>query len=134
MEVLRIEADEAALPQAMTFVRGGGLAAGLAAERQGELELVVEELFLNVARYAGAESVELRYAVPEAGVVEVEMADDGRAFDPLTRPDPDLNLPLETRPVGGLGIFLVRRLTRSLRYSRDGGWNRVVFRVEAGGG
>ena len=134
MEVLRIEADEAGLPRAMAFVRGGGLAAGLAEERLGELDLVVEELFVNVARYAGAGTVELRYTVPEAGVVEVEMADDGRAFDPLARAEPDLELPLEARPVGGLGLLLVRRFTRSLVYCRDGDWNRILFRVEAGGG
>jgi anti-sigma regulatory factor (Ser/Thr protein kinase) len=126
-------ADEAGLPRAMAFVRGGGEAAGLPGVRLGELDLVVEELFVNVARYAGAGTVELRYTVPEAGVLEVEMADDGRVFDPFTRPDPDLDLPLETRPVGGLGIFLVRRLTQSLRYSRDDGWNRILFRVAAGG-
>jgi serine/threonine-protein kinase RsbW len=133
MGVLRMEADEAGLPRAMAFVRGGGEAAGLTGERLGELDLVVEELFVNVARYAGAGTVELRYTVPEAGVVEVELADDGRAFDPLARAEPDLELPLEARPVGGLGIFLVRRLTQSLRYSRDGGWNRILFRVAAGG-
>jgi anti-sigma regulatory factor (Ser/Thr protein kinase) len=133
MGVLRIEADEAGLPRAMAFVRGGGEEAGLPVERLGELDLVVEELFVNVARYAGAGTVELRYTVPEAGVVEVELADDGRAFDPLARAEPDLELPLEARPVGGLGIFLVRRLTQSLRYCRDGGWNRILFRVAVGG-
>lgn len=134
MNLLWLAADEAALPRATAFLRDGGVMAGLPEARLDVLEIVVEELFVNVAQHSGAAAVELRYSAPAAGVLEVEIADDGQAFDPLTRPAPEFRIPLEARPVGGLGIYLVRRFTQSLRYCRDGGWNRVVFRVEAGGG
>lgn len=130
MEVLRLAAEEEGLGRATAFLRAGGEAAGLPEERLGELDLVVEELFVNVARYSGAGVVELRYT-SAPGVLETEIADDGQAFDPLTRAKPELDLPLEKRPVGGLGIFLVRQMTRELTYERDAGWNRVRFTIGA---
>lgn len=128
MELLRLAAAEGLLAEATAFLRRGGEAAGLPEERLGELDLVVEELFVNVARYSGAAAVELRYA-PGAGVLEAEIADNGRAFDPLTRAEPDLDIPLEKRQVGGLGIFLVRRMTRAMSYERDAEWNRIRFTI-----
>ena len=77
---------------------------------------------------SGAGAVEIRYTVAP-GVLEAEIADDGQAFDPLTRAEPELDLPLEKRPVGGLGIFLVRQMTRTLTYERDAEWNRVRFTI-----
>lgn len=50
--------------------------------------------------------------------VEISIADDGPAFDPLARPLPDVSLPLEQRPVGGLGIALVRSLMDEVCYER----------------
>ncbi len=128
MELLRLAAEEGGLARATAFLRTGGAAAGLAEGRLGELDLVLEELFVNVARYSGAGAVEIRYTVGP-GVLEAEIADDGQAFDPLTRAEPELDLPLEKRPVGGLGIFLVRQMTRTLTYERDAEWNRVRFTI-----
>jgi serine/threonine-protein kinase RsbW len=54
-------------------------------------------------------------------VVEVE--DDGRPFDPLLVPPPDLTLPLERRPIGGLGIHLIRSLMDEVAYARHDGRN-----------
>ena len=128
MELLRLAAEEGLLAQATAFLRTGGAAAGLPEGRLGELDLVVEELFVNVARYSGAAAVEVR-CTPGAGVLEAEIADNGRPFDPLTRAEPDLDIPLEKRQAGGLGIFLVRRMTRAISYERDAGWNRVRFTI-----
>ncbi len=53
----------------------------------------------------------------------------GYPFNPLTRAEPDLNASLDERPVGGLGIFLIRRLTQSVEYRREGNWNRLHFEM-----
>ena len=45
--------------------------------------------------------------------------DRGVAFDPLTRPDPDITLPAEQRTIGGLGIFMTRKLMDSVVYARE---------------
>ena len=49
------------------------------------------------------------------------------AFDPLQRTEPNVALPLAERPVGGLGIFLVRRVMDELHYSRESGRNRLTM-------
>ena len=63
---------------------------------------------------------------PEA--LEAEVEDDGRPFDPLGVPAPDLQAPLPERRVGGLGIHFVRRLMSEVRYARVDGRNRLVLR------
>jgi len=70
--------------------------------------------------------------VPDAGaeppVCEVVVTDDGPAFDPLGAPEPDMSLGVEERPVGGLGIALVRKLMDETEYERRDGKNRLRLR------
>ena len=54
--------------------------------------------------------------------------DDGAPFDPLQAPEPDTSRPVEERPVGGLGILIVRRLMDEITYHRAGGRNRLTMR------
>ncbi len=63
--------------------------------------------------------------------MEIEVADQGIAFDPLTADPPDLTLDLPQRPVGGLGIFLLKSFASSLNYRRYLGWNRLSFGISA---
>ena len=132
---LVLEANSANLRQATEFVREGAAAANLPEHRLGELDLVVEELFLNVCMHAYPErspgTVAIRYRVPSPGDLEVEIADRGQAFDPLSAMPANVTLDLEQRPIGGLGIHLVKNLTRSLAYCREDGWNRLTFAVSA---
>jgi anti-sigma regulatory factor (Ser/Thr protein kinase) len=60
--------------------------------------------------------------------VWVEFSDQGREFDPASAPPPDLDSPLESRRVGGLGVHLVGQLMSDIRYQRSGGWNRITMR------
>ena len=60
------------------------------------------------------------------GTLSMEIADNGIAFDPLQLPAPDLHAEIDDRPIGGLGIFLVRELMDSVTYRRDGDWNRLM--------
>ena len=64
----------------------------------------------------------------------VTLTDDGQPFNPLAAAAPDTARPLEERPVGGLGIHLVRQLMDEVRYQRQGGHNVVVLikRLTAG--
>src|SRR5271166_1483225 len=119
----------------MDFVRGGATEAGLPEERVGELDLLIEEIFMNVCSHAYPDGrqgvVTLTYSVPAPGELSVEVADQGAEFNPLTAAPPDLTLNLESRPIGGLGIFLVKALASSLSYRRDRGWNRLTFGISA---
>jgi serine/threonine-protein kinase RsbW len=129
-------ANTTSLHAAMEFVRTGALEAGLPEGRIGELDLVIEEIFLNVCCHAYSDGrqgvVTLTYSVAAPGELSVEVADQGAEFNPLTAPPPDLTLNLGSRPIGGLGIFLVKTLAPSITYRRDRDWNRLTLRISAG--
>ena len=63
--------------------------------------------------------------------LHVEFRDDGRPFDPLSHDVPDLDAPLHERPIGGLGVHLVRELAQRVEYERIEPYNvlRVVLRA-----
>jgi serine/threonine-protein kinase RsbW len=112
------------------FVRDGAEVAGLESADMDKLDLVLEEILVNIARYAyegGAGEVEVAYSA-QAGSLFVEVSDHGRSFNPLEAVLPDLTLGLGDRPVGGLGVLLVRQIVGSLSYRREEGQNTVSFR------
>jgi len=128
-------ATTASLRAAIEFIRTGAREASLPEERIGELDLLIEEIFMNVCCHAypdGKQGVAaFTYSVPAPGELRVEVADQGAEFNPLAAPPPDLNLSLESRPIGGLGISLVKALSPSIAYRRDRDWNRLTFGVSA---
>jgi serine/threonine-protein kinase RsbW len=133
---LTVAANTASLQAATEFVRTGALEASLPEARIGELDLLIEEIFMNVCRHGYPDGrqgvVTLTYSVPATGELSLEVADQGPEFNPLTAAPPDLTLELESRPIGGLGVFLVKRLAPSLTYRRDRDWNRLTFGISAG--
>ncbi len=97
-----------------------------------QLQLVVEEVFVNIANYAyqppGSGDVKITCAV-EKDMMKVALTfeDSGRAFDPLQKPDPDTTEPLDDRKVGGLGIFLVKNHVDGISYRREDGKNILTI-------
>ena len=96
------------------------------------VDLVLEELFTNMVKYApeGAPSIRLEMARAPDGV-EVSLTDyDVDLFDVTEAPDADINLPIEARKPGKLGLHLVRRLVDSLQYeySIERRQSRTTFR------
>jgi anti-sigma regulatory factor (Ser/Thr protein kinase) len=87
-----------------------------------DLRLVAEEILTNVAKYAFAPgatpAVEVVLSLT-ATEVAIEFCDEGRPFDPLSQPPPDLDAPILERSVGGLGLPLVRALVDEARYTRE---------------
>jgi anti-sigma regulatory factor (Ser/Thr protein kinase) len=116
--------EESRLQDAMAFLHGFWQTESLPDELLFPFELALEEVFMNVAMHGGGEQgpatvwLELERA---DGRLNLSLSDDGRAFDPLALPTPDLDAPLEERPVGGLGVYLVREMMDDVSYSyRDG--------------
>ncbi len=120
------------IPQVIAFIAGQAEAWGLHPQRLMQLELAVEEAVVNICLYA--------YEVPpgellvriESGEERfvVDLVDEGVPFDPLGVEEPDLVAPAGERQVGGLGIFLVRRVMDEVAYRREDGSNilRLVIR------
>ncbi len=93
-----------------------------------DLNLVLEELFVNAVQHGGCEGMPeaARITLQSAdGRVKVEFSDRGTPFDPTQVPSPDFNVAPEDRRPGGLGIHLVRELMRDLQYRRDTDWNHL---------
>ena len=82
-----------------------------------DLHLVLEELFVNGVRHGGCEGVEgaaeVHYSMGSDGVT-LQYADRGSEFDPTKAPAPDIASPIEQRPLGGLGIHLMRQIMRDI--------------------
>jgi anti-sigma regulatory factor (Ser/Thr protein kinase) len=100
-----------------------------------ELRLVAEELLTNVAAY-GHEDADEHWVSVELALqgsdVTLRFVDDGRPFDPLGATPPDLTAPVEDRPVGGLGVHLVRSLVDQATYERVAGQNVLTLRKRVG--
>ena len=94
------------------------------------VNLALEELGLNVMTHgqqAGARELEVTVTA-QAETITIEIVDDGPRFDPLEdAPLPDPEAPLEGRPVGGLGIHLVREMMDQVSYRYDDGKNHLTL-------
>src|SRR5262249_53582087 len=91
--------------------------------------LALEEIVTNIIKYAYSDPGvhEIRFAASlTAQHVVLRFVDDGHAFDPLSAPAPDLEQPLEERPIGGLGIELVRKLADRMEYARAAARNTLT--------
>ncbi|MGD0346818.1 MAG: ATP-binding protein [Terracidiphilus sp.] len=123
------------LGPATAFVSKGAREANLPESRVHELELLIEEILMNVSRYSYPEGapgvVTITYSVPAPGEFAVEVGDQGVAFDPLAASPPDLTLDLMQRPIGGLGILLLKSFAKLVTYRREQGWNRLIFTISA---
>jgi anti-sigma regulatory factor (Ser/Thr protein kinase) len=125
-------AQTAQLSSCFDFVHAGANAAGLTSDDIDKLDLVLEELFTNVARYAYEKpesgDVDVSYQVEAPGRLLVHISDNGRDFNPLASDPPDFSRGLADRPIGGLGIFLVKSIAESISYQREQDRNTISFR------
>jgi serine/threonine-protein kinase RsbW len=127
---LTLPASAGSISTFSEFVRDGAVAAGVAEDELGKLDLVLEEILINVARYAYTPetgAVEVAYAQAGPSKLLVEIADFGRIFNPLAADPPDLSRGLADRQIGGLGVFLVRSMVNSIDYRREADRNILSF-------
>ena len=83
------------------------------------LHIVLDEIASNIVKHSGATgfSVEVAFPSDPAGV-QLVFSDDGAPYDPLAHADPDTALSAEERPIGGLGILMVKKMSDSVTYER----------------
>lgn len=96
------------------------------------VQLCVEELAINALTYGRREGLSEFQVSINPGVEEilVDLHDDGAAFDPTKdAPIPDPDAAMEDRPIGGLGIFLIREMVDDLVYRREEGWNHLTITI-----
>lgn len=128
--VLTLDSDSAELERLREFVDEFCKLEVLPREICNQLQVALEELVINAIKYGGCEPKEgaIRLSIRKKGdEVSVVLSDSGVDFNPLDAPSPDLTKNLLDRPVGGLGIHLVRHLIPSIRYERLGGRNYLYL-------
>jgi serine/threonine-protein kinase RsbW len=127
---LAVPGEAAQLARLTQFLHEFWTGAALPAAAALPFELALEELFTNVVRHGSPPGTVARFEVSlalAAGAVTMTVEDDGRAFDPLALPAPDVTAAVEARPVGGLGVFLVREMMDAVHYERVGAHNRMCL-------
>jgi anti-sigma regulatory factor (Ser/Thr protein kinase) len=98
------------------------------------VNLALDEVVTNVIMHGyedgGRHEIQIRLELG-ADALTVEVEDDGRAFNPLDAPPPVLDLSIEDRPIGGLGIHFVRSVMSRITYRREGGRNILTMVKDA---
>lgn len=127
MKEIHVDSKIENIPEVMDFVRDELEALGCSEQVKTQFKMAVDELFGNICLYAYGEgagpvtvSVGLEGDPPSAAVA---FCDSGRPYNPLEADLPDIELDIEDRPVGGLGIFLIREMMDSMSYEYKDGCN-----------
>jgi serine/threonine-protein kinase RsbW len=128
-ENVKLPAVTENVPSIIAFVSERARKEGFDDDRISEVALVVEEAVVNVCVHAyeretGEIAITCAYD-HAADRLMIEIVDTGKDFDILTARDPDLSDDLDARKVGGLGVFLIRKLTDDLRHYRSADENRL---------
>lgn len=126
-EKIKIEARTSNWNTALSFIEGCLERIDCSMKLQIQIETAAEEIFVNIASYAytpGVGSVTLCVEASDSPAwIELTFIDSGVEYDPLKKEDVDITLSAEERPIGGLGIFMVKRLMDELSYERKDNMN-----------
>ncbi len=128
---LEVDATIENLKQVMDFVNEPLAQASCPAKVQMQMELAVEEIFVNIANYAyapgkGTATILLELQ-KEPFLMTITFIDHGVAYNPLEKEDPDVNLSAAERPIGGLGIFLTKEVMDNVSYEYKDGQNYLTL-------
>ena len=117
MKELKVAADVNKLDDVLAFIDTDLEENDCPPKIQMQLDVAIEELFVNIAHYSGSE-----YAIILTDInsesAKIVFIDEGVYFDPLAKPDPDVTLSAEERNIGGLGIYLVKKSMDDINYER----------------
>ena len=132
MKELTVDAVLENIPSVTAFIDGQLEALDCSMKAQMQIDVAIDELFSNIARYAypdgpGKATVGIEFD-EENRMCSVVFSDEGIPFDPLAQQAPDTSLPLMDRPVGGLGIFLVKKTMDAVEYRHENGRNILTVR------
>lgn len=131
MDVLTIEAVIENLGKVFSFVNRQLETADCSRKLIRQIDLSVEEIYINIASYAyspGTGNVTICCTLQEAPPqITLVFQDAGKPYNPLTREDPNVALPAKEREIGGLGVFLVKKVMDTASYCFQDGKNVLTI-------
>ena len=83
-----------------------------------KVSIAVDEIYSNIVNYSGAELATISYEIKD-GRLYITFTDDGIPYNPIKAEEPDITLSAEERKIGGLGIFMVKKMTESMEYTYE---------------
>ena len=132
MKELEISALNENTTQVLAFVDEQLEAVGCPMKIQMQIDLAMEEIFVNIANYAYDPDVgpaTVRVSISEKPqIVDITFIDHGVPYDPLAKEDPDITLSAEEREIGGLGIFMVKKSMDDVKYEYRDGHNILTLK------
>lgn len=134
MNELTVDARVESLPDVLAFVDRYLEEHSCPMKAQMQIDLAVEELFVNIAHYAYAPDVgaaTVRVDVLETPLsVAITLLDNGKPYDPLAKADPDVSLSAEDRQIGGLGTYMVKKSMNEISYEYKDGQNVLTIKKQ----
>jgi len=131
---LEIEASNDNLPLVTDFIEQHLDEIGCSPKIKMQISVAAEEIFVNIANYAynpGAGKATVRVEVADEPVtVTITFIDSGKPFDPTKKADPDVTLSAEERNIGGLGIFMTKKIMDDIRYEYSDGKNILTLKKD----
>ena len=119
------------IPQLTELIDGQLEALDCSMKAQMQIDVAVDEIFGNIARYAygeGRGDATVRFDFDGTSrMASISFLDRGMPFDPLKKADPDVTLSVEEREVGGLGIYLVKKTMDDMKYRYENGMNILTL-------
>jgi len=94
-----------------------------------KLMVAVDEIYSNIVRYSGASEAKIRL-VKEVDTVRLVFSDNGKPYNPLDAKEPDVTASAEDRAIGGLGIFMVRKMMDKVEYMYKDGQNVLTLTMK----
>lgn len=91
--------------------------------------IVVDEVYSNIIHYSGAKTASI-FVGKEDGKLTLVFSDDGMPYNPLMNKEPDIHAALEDREIGGLGIFMVRKMIESADYEYRDHMNKLTLTMK----
>ncbi|MBR4467169.1 MAG: ATP-binding protein, partial [Clostridia bacterium] len=96
---------------------------------QYQISVMIDEIYANIASYSGASQAEVAFDFDEGSrTVTLTFTDDGKPYNPLEAKEPDTSLSADERPIGGLGIFIVRKTMDEVDYEYREGKNVLTLK------
>ena len=136
MKELTLEATLDKIPEVTAFVDSLLEELECPMKAQIQIDVAIDEIFSNIARYAykgGKGNATVRVEMEKnPAAVRITFADNGTPYNPLEQDDPDITLSADDRPIGGLGIFVVKKTMDDLQYAYRDGKNILCIRKKIG--
>ena len=129
---MSVPAETSSMPGLVGFLEGALEVAGCPPAISTKLMICLDEIASNVMKFSKASELAVRLGhCADTDTWCLSFIDDGTPWNPLTHDDPDITLSAEERPIGGLGLLMVKKMMDEVTYAREGDRNVLCLRISA---